>query len=171
MNAMAAKHGLAFTSTINRENLMKRFILSIASLFLSANLLAGVTTSTDDNDVILAGYDTVAYHTENQAVLGDPEITAVYNGAIYRFSSKKNRKLFVKDPAKWAPAYGGYCALGASFGKKFAVDGKAFEVVDGQLYVNKNRSVYKTWKKDIPGNIMDANENWPKIKDVPASEL
>lgn len=150
---------------------MKKIVLYIAALLFSSTLFAGVETATDKNDVILAGYDTVAYHTENAAVKGQADITAVYNGAIYRFSSKKNRKLFTANPAKYAPAYGGYCALGTSFGKKFEVDGKAFKVVDGQLYVNKNKGVFKTWSKDIPGNLVKSEANWPTIKDIAPKDL
>ncbi|MGI9287789.1 MAG: YHS domain-containing (seleno)protein [Pseudomonadales bacterium] len=150
---------------------MKRFMIAMLLTFSSLNLFAGVDTGTDDNDVVLAGHDTVAYHTEGKPVLGKPDITAVYNGAIYRFSSTKNRNNFVANPAKYAPAYGGYCALGTSLGKKFQVDGKAFEVVDGQLYVNKNLKVYKSWKKDIPGNLKKSEANWPKIRDIAANEL
>ena len=143
---------------------MKKLIALLLLGLGSIAAVAGVDTATDDNGVILAGHDTVAYHTEGKPVLGRADITAVYQDAIYRFSSEKNRDLFVANPAKYAPAYGGYCALGTSFGKKFHVDGKAFEVVNGQLYVNKNLDVYATWKKDIPGNIKKADKQWPKIR-------
>lgn len=146
-------------------------LMTALSLNVFAAGLSGVDTATDRNAVILAGHDTVAYHTQGKAVLGKADITAVYNNAIYRFSSEGNRDRFVANPAKYAPAYGGYCALGTSFGKKFEVDGKAFEIVDGQLYVNKNRSVYKTWKKDIPGNLVKSEANWPKIRDIAADDL
>ncbi len=150
---------------------MKKLITSLLLSLVSLASFAGVDTETDENGVILAGHDTVAYHTENKPVLGSADITAVYQNAIYRFSSEKNRDLFVGNPEKYAPAYGGYCALGASFGKKFEVDGKAFEVVNGQLYVNKNLSVYETWKKDVPGNIQKANTHWPNIRNKAASDL
>lgn len=150
---------------------MKRLLATVILSLTTMMSWAGTDTQTDANDVILAGHDTVAYHTEGKPVLGKPELTAVHNGAIYRFSSKKNRNLFSADPDKYAPAYGGYCALGASFGKKFKVDGKAFEVVNGQLYVNKNLGVYKSWRKDIPGNIVKADKNWPNISAVPAKDL
>lgn len=150
---------------------MKKLFILLVLSFQAVAALAGVDTATDKNDVILAGHDTVAYHTEGKAVVGDANITSVYQGAIYRFSSKKNRKLFNANPEKYAPAYGGYCALGTSFGKKFDVDGKAFEIVDGQLYVNKNLKVYETWKKDIPGNIQQSETHWPNIKDTAAKDL
>ena len=146
-------------------------LIAAAALFITANAFAGVDTETDANEVILAGHDAVAYFTDNKPVLGSAEYTAIYNGAIYRFASAENRDTFRASPAKYAPAYGGYCALGTSFGKKFEVDGKAFRIVDGQLYVNKNLQVYETWKKDIPGNIGKADGFWPDIKDVAAGAL
>ena len=152
---------------------MKLIHASFFTLALIAGALghAGVATSTDANDVILAGHDAVAYFTQSKPVLGSAEFTAQHDGAVYRFASATNRDRFQADPDKYAPAYGGYCALGTSFGKKFEVDGKAFEIVEGRLYVNKNLSVYKTWKKDIPNNIVKAEGHWPTIKDIPADDL
>ena len=144
---------------------------AIAALLFTATVMAGVDTETDSNDVILAGHDAVAYFTENKPVLGKSEFTASYGGAIYRFSTAANRDAFRADPARYAPVYGGYCALGTSFGKKFEVDGKAFRIVNDRLYVNKNLSVYETWVKDVPGNIKKADGHWPTIKDVPAADL
>ena len=148
-----------------------KMVLSAAALVTSLAGVAGTETATDANDVILAGHDAVAYFTENKPVLGSEKYTAEYDGAVYRFASARNRDLFRSSPEKYAPAYGGYCALGTSFGKKFEVDGKAFEVVEGRLYVNKNLSVYKTWRKDIPGNIVKSEGQWPLIKAIPADQL
>ena len=145
--------------------------IAIAGLGLSLAASAGVDTGTDENDVILAGHDAVAYFTEDRPVPGKAEYTVSYGGAIYRFATAANRDAFRADPARYAPAYGGYCAFGTSFGKKFEVDGKAFRIVDGQLYVNKNLQVYETWRKDIPGNIEKADGFWPRIEDIPPDAL
>lgn len=150
---------------------MKKLIILLFLSLTSLASFAGVDTETDENGIILAGHDTVAYHTQGKPVLGQADITAVHQNAIYRFSSEKNRDLFVSNPEKYAPAYGGYCAFGTSFGKKFEIDGKAFEVVNGQLYVNKNLNVYETWKKDISGNIQKADAHWPNIRNVAAENL
>lgn len=133
--------------------------------------IAGVDTETDENGVILAGHDVVAYFTESKPVLGKSEYTAVHNNAIYRFSSASNRDTFTKAPSKYAPQYGGFCAYGASLGKKFSVDGKAFEVVDGKLYVNKNLNVYEIWKKDKTGYIKTADSKWSAIQATAADKL
>lgn len=145
----------------------------VATLFIAVPFaaLAGVDTETDENGVILAEHDVVAYFTESKPVLGKAKYTAVHNNAIYRFSSASNRDTFTKAPSKYAPQYGGFCAYGASLGKKFSVDGKAFEVVDGKLYVNKNLNVYEIWKKDKAGYIKTANSKWSAIEATAAYKL
>ena len=151
---------------------IKSTLLGLALLFSGAAANAGnVAIDANENGVTLAGHDVVAYFTENKPVEGTPEISAVYNDAIYHFSSTANRDTFKANPAKYAPKYGGFCAYGASLGKKFAVDGKAFEVVDGVLYVNKNLDVYKIWVEEKADNIVKADSKWDGIKDVAASEL
>ena len=142
-----------------------------ALITLSSSLYAGVSEDIDENAVTLAGHDVVAYFTEDKAVSGTSKFTASHHNAIYKFSSAANRDTFKKNPHKYTPVYGGFCAYGASVGKKFSVDGKAFKVVEGKLYVNKNLQVYDLWIQDIPGNIRRANRQWKIIKNIPASEL
>lgn len=146
-------------------------LLTVATLVLNSASFAGVDTETDSNGVILAGYDAVSYFTKNAAVEGSVEYTAVHNNAIYRFSSLKNRDLFSASPAKYEPQFGGFCAYGAALGKKFEVNGKAFEIVDGKLYVNKNEDVYETWVEDKDENIVSAKKEWLTIKDIAAGDL
>ncbi|GAC31978.1 YHS domain-containing (seleno)protein [Paraglaciecola polaris] len=146
-------------------------LFTAVAISVSSLSFAGVDTQTDSNDVILAGHDAVAYFTQNKPVLGKSEFTAVHNDAIYRFSSAANRDAFNSNPEKYAPAYGGFCAFGTTFGKKFEIDGKAFEIVDGKLYVNKNLDVYQAWKKDIPKHLVEAQEQWPTIEFTPSAQL
>jgi len=51
------------------------------------------------------------------------------------------------------------------------IDGKAFEVVDGVLYVNKNIDVYHAWKEDVPKHLQEANSAWPKVNMIAAEKL
>ena len=150
---------------------MTRLLTALVATLFAFQAFAGVDTETDENGVILAGHDAVAYFTQNQPVVGSAEFTTVHNGAIYRFSSAQNRDTFNQSPEKYAPAYGGFCSTGASFGKKFEIDGKAFKIVDGQLFVNKNEEVHQYWLKDVSGNIEKAETNWKDIRDVAAAEL
>lgn len=159
-----------FNFVLFNTRLFKAFVTASVILFSTFGQ-ADVDTETDNNGVILAGHDAVAYFTEGKPVQGSVSITAVHNNAIYRFSSEKNRNTFINNPTKYAPAYGGFCAYGMTFGKKFEIDGKAFEVVDGVLYVNKNQDVYKAWKKNVPKHLQEANSEWPRVKTIAASKL
>ena len=145
--------------------------IAVALIGISSIAHAGHDTETDQNGVILAGHDVIGYFTDGKPVLGSAKFTAVYNDAIYRFASAENRDLFNKNPAKYAPQYGGFCAYGMTFGKKFDIDGKAFEVVDGKLYVNKNLDVYKAWAENVPKHILEANSEWPEVEEVDPNKL
>ncbi|BBB26933.1 YHS domain-containing (seleno)protein [Amphritea japonica] len=143
----------------------------LAAFSFSSLSFAGVEVQTDENNVTLAGYDAVAYFTENAPVEGDSNISTVHNGAIYHFSSVANRDTFNANPEKYAPQFGGYCAYGTSLGKKFAVNGKAFELIDGKLYVQKSEVVQEVWSENTQANLAAANANWPKIKGIAADKL
>jgi len=146
-------------------------IIGSTTLVFNSLGIAGVDTETDENSVILAGHDVIAYYTQNSAIQGSAGYTATHNGAIYYFKNASNRDTFNANPVKYAPQYGGYCAFGAALGKKFDIDGKAFEVVDGKLYVNKNLDVYETWLEDKADNIKQGDKKWPAIAGVAAADL
>lgn len=149
---------------------LKTLALLTAFTFSSLSF-AGVEVQTDENNVTLAGHDAVAYFTENAPVEGDANISAIHNGAIYHFSTAANRDTFNANPEKYAPQFGGYCAYGTSLGKKFAVNGKAFELIDGKLYVQKSEVVQEVWSENTQANLAAANQNWPKIKGIAADKL
>lgn len=148
-----------------------RIFFAVMTIAMSSFVFASQETATDENGVILAGHDAVAYFTEGKPVLGSAEFTAIHKGAIYRFSSAENRDLFKHEPKRFEPAYGGYCALGATMGETFKVDGKAFEIVDGKLYVNRDKEVYDVWKMNIPQNLLAADAEWPEIQFVAVNNL
>lgn len=129
--------------------------------------LGAQAVNTDRDGLALAGYDAVAYHEDHRAVRGDADLLVRHEGATYRFSSAAHRDAFQTDPAKYLPAYGGYCAYGVSRGYKVKVDPEAFTVVDGRLYLNYDKGVQGRWLKDIPGYVAKADANWPGLKDQP----
>lgn len=116
------------------------------------------------------GYDVVSYQTGKRPIRGNGNFVAVHDGATYQFSSANNQKTFEKDPEKYVPAYGGYCAFGTSVGKKFIGEPEVWRIVDGKLYLNLDTSIQSEWLKDVPGRIRSADANWCNIKDKnPAS--
>src|SRR5262249_342406 len=90
----------------------------------------------DQTGVILNAYDPVAYLKENRPVKGDPKFSSTYRTAIYHFASAANKAAFDKNPAKYAPQYGGFCAESMSRGKlESNIDPNVFFVYKGKLYV------------------------------------
>ncbi|MEQ9617696.1 MAG: YHS domain-containing (seleno)protein, partial [Deltaproteobacteria bacterium] len=117
------------------------------------------------------GYDLVSYHTEGKPVRGDGNNLVVYEGVTYLFANEENKNAFEKNPEKYLPAYGGWCAFGVSVNKKFVGDPEVWKIVDGKLYLNLDRNIQKMWFEDIPGNIAKADKNWEQIKDKSPDQL
>lgn len=124
-----------------------------------------------DDGVAIKGHDPVAYFTQGAAVAGDPSLTAAHDGATYRFASADNLAAFQADPARYAPAYGGFCAYGAAYGSKIDVDPEAFAIVDDRLYLNVSKRINRRWSQDVDARIDEANENWPRIRNTAPAAL
>lgn len=154
-----------------KSKIAKSIVLSLAMVFAGATFAADKDMNADANDIAISGYDTVAYFTKNMPVAGSDQFTATYKNTIYKFSSAQNRDVFRANPEKFAPQFGGYCAMGVAMEKKLNVDPMAWRVVDGKLYLNLNKDVQTKWASDIPGHLATAKENWPTIKDKSATEL
>ncbi|MEM8604548.1 MAG: YHS domain-containing (seleno)protein, partial [Cyanobacteria bacterium P01_H01_bin.121] len=116
-----------------------------------------------EDGVAIRGADPVAYFTEGAPVQGKSEFSYEWNGAKWQFSSAENRDLFASNPEEYAPQYGGFCAWAVSQGYTAPVDPEAWRIVDGKLYLNFDQSVQRRWAQDIPGNIAQANANWPAV--------
>jgi len=116
-----------------------------------------------DDGLAIEGYDPVAYFTDSSAIEGSAEFEAQYGGATWRFKSAGNRDVFVADPAKYAPQYGGYCAYAVSEGYTASIDPDAWTIVDGKLYLNYSTGVKRRWEANRSERIMAADRNWPLI--------
>src|SRR6516225_10596342 len=114
----------------------------------------------DQSGVILKGYDPVAYVKENRPVQGDPKFSSTYRTAIYHFASAANKAAFDKNPAKYAPRYGGFCAVSMSKGRLEAnIDPNVFFVYKGRLYVCSDAKGAKRFLTNPDVNIQKADKN------------
>lgn len=118
----------------------------------------------DAKGVALRGYDPVSYFSGAAPQKGKAGLSATHEGATYHFASQAQRDKFAADPGRYAPQFGGFCAMGAALGKKLDVDPLAYKVVNGKLYLNVNKDVQKRWLDDVPGHIATAEKNWPGLK-------
>ncbi|RJR17998.1 MAG: YHS domain protein [Desulfobacteraceae bacterium] len=145
-----------------RQILAILFMLIIVVSCSPKSPVSPVNVTTDG--LAIKGYDPVAYFTVKKAVEGSPDFSHVWNGAEWRFSTAGNRDLFMADPERYAPRYGGYCAYAVSQGKTADIDPHAWTVVEGRLYLNLNTEVQRLWERDREDYIRKADLNWPRIR-------
>lgn len=152
------------THSITRRNMFKAAIAATVLVALPALALAAkpVVYTGIVKGVGAGGYDVVSY-TQGGPKKGDAKFTASYNGAKWYFTSAENMKTFEAAPAKYAPAFGGYCAYAVANGVTAKGDPLLWKIVGGKLYLNLNKQAQKRWNDDIPGNIASGNANWPKV--------
>jgi YHS domain-containing protein len=118
----------------------------------------------DSQGVILKGFDVVAYFKEGKPVKGSSAMASTYRGATYLFASAANKAEFEKDPAKYVPQYGGFCAYGVASGVLADPEvPTAFIIYKGKLYICGNQGALKGFKNDIDGNIDKAEKNWRQL--------
>jgi YHS domain-containing protein len=117
----------------------------------------------DSNGVILKGYDPVAYFTQKKAVKGSPKYQTSYQGATYYFSSAADLATFKKNPSKYVPQYGGFCANGVKNNRLVDIDPTVFFVVKGKLYVCASPADAKEFRAHEDEDIITANRNWYQL--------
>jgi YHS domain-containing protein len=152
-------------------NVIKSVTVAATLVISSFSFAADVDVNANANDLAIHGYDAVSYFTESKASKGSHKYTATYKSAIYQFSSEENRELFQDNPEKFAPQFGGFCAMGVALNRKLDIDPAAWEIVDEKLYLNLNKAVQKKWLSDVPTHLETANRVWSGIQGVSITQL
>jgi YHS domain-containing protein len=119
--------------------------------------------NTDKNGVILEGYDVIGYWTDKQPVRGDAAFASKYEGAIYHFASAEHKATFDADPAKYAPAYGAFCAYAVSVNRVRPIDIHLFHFTDGRLMFQHSKTAWDRFFKDESSNAKKADGYWPGL--------
>lgn len=146
-----------------------KIIVLILALFASAHIGAQPAYAKADevytgwrSNMAVGGYDVVSFHQGNP-IKGQHKISTIWKGAQWRFASQMNLDRFLKEPEKYAPAYGGYCAWAIAKGKLAKGSPKHWSVRDGRLYLNFNKKIKDLWLEDPKGFIETADKEWPEI--------
>lgn len=130
---------------------------------LSTVALAKELNNVDGNGVALQGYDPVAFFTDGRPVRGDQQFQTQYHGATYYFASAEHKATFEKEPAKYEPQFGGFCAYGAGRGKTVPIKIEAWQIVNGRLLMQYDLDVKGKFNSDPQGNLSKADKNWPGL--------
>jgi YHS domain-containing protein len=139
-------------------------LLLALTTFVQSGTAAEIVNTGYFGDVAIRGYDPVAYFTQNQAVEGSEKFSHRWLGATWHFASAENRDLFVREPVKYAPQYGGHCADGVSFGTITTnIDPKAWRIIEGKLYLSYDPGAAEGFEKN-PTKVVDSQKYWPDVR-------
>jgi len=150
---------------------MRKIILT-AAVGLAALILGSVPALADGKvntgyfgGVAIMGYDPVAYFTEGRATKGSEEFNYVWLGTPWYFASREHRELFISDPVKYAPQFGGYCTGElASDGITVNIDPDAWRIIEGKLYLLYQKGGAAYLEAHPEDWVPKAEANWPKIE-------
>jgi len=137
-----------------------------AALSVAGGAVAGNTVNTGYfGGIAIMGYDPVAYFTEGRPVKGTEEFSYRWLGTPWYFASEEHRDLFIKDPARYAPQYGGYCVGEvAANGVTVSVDPQAWRIVDGKLYLSYDEGFANEFGAHPEEYLSKAEANWSQVK-------
>jgi YHS domain-containing protein len=161
------------TSTVidATRQLVKRSASALARaamLLLSVSAIASPYNTTSDGvdaNLMLRGHDPVAYFTIGRHTLGNADIKTVHDGVTYRFASEENKALFVKEPARYVPRYGGYCSNGIVYGIPWGGDPDTWKIIDGKLYIFGGSTSRNYFLMDQKRNLELADRYWKEEVD------
>ncbi len=149
------------------KKLVVLVLVLISGISFAQNEAKRVSEYNLENKVAILGYDPVGYFTQGKAIKGKKEISTSYQGVTYKFSSTENKETFLKNPLKYEPQYGGWCAYAmGSANKKVEINPETFKIIDGKLYLFYNayfNNTLKSWNPDEANLKVKADNNWKKI--------
>ena len=157
------------------RKLVTRLTTVFFSLALTTSVALAANWNTNADNVVLDGYDVVAYRTHDRAIKGLSRHNAHYDGVKFHFANQENRDAFAKDPAMYAPKYNAYCAfaVGAK-GAKVQANPDSFKIYNGELlvffndmYRDKKFNTKVPWNADERRLYSKAEQNWKSLRNDP----
>lgn len=122
----------------------------------------------DNSNIALQGYSPVSYLDLGLAQRGLKDHKSTYAGITYYFTSSEQKEIFDRNPERYLPQYGGFCAFGIYIGAKFRVDPNRFIVQGDKYYLflyDLEVDAQQLWlgENNHGQLVATANKNWEKL--------
>ena len=141
---------------------MRKILPLILLAFLSHTAHSQHKYSCSSDELAFAGNDLVSYFA-GKVEKGTKEHSLEYDGLMLRFSTKENLAKFKKDPEKYLPKYGGWCATAVASNTFIQPDYNMFKIQEGQLLFFEVKAFYngKThWDRNPEANELVADKKY-----------
>jgi YHS domain-containing protein len=140
--------------------------VAIAAFLTGCGGAVNVVAEGRDSDLMLRGYDPVAYFSAGQAVAGSSEIKTAHHGLTYRFTSVESRRQFITSPERYVPQFGGFSAQSMIYAVPVPADGTTFKIIEGKLYLFDSPRARLYFEMDQERNLKLASHYWEaEVKD------
>jgi YHS domain-containing protein len=123
----------------------------------------------DSKGLALDGYSPVSYFDSGKAERGESAHSLTVRGITYFFTSAAQETAFAKDPERYEPQCGGWCAYGMAVGIRWKSDPENFEVIDGKLFLfsrTKDADARRLWEheEDQAALVDRAERYWRSLR-------
>lgn len=121
-------------------------------------------------NLAIKGYDPVSYF-KDKPQKGTAKNTFLYKGLKYHFVSEENLNDFKKNPEKYEPAFGGWCAYAMIDGDKVDINPMTYKIINDKNYLFYDAllgDTLKRWNKKVEETpeaelVLKAQSNWEEL--------
>ncbi len=117
--------------------------------------------------VAIEGFSPVSYF-HGRVERGSALFAVEHDGVTYHLTDAKQVAEWQRNPGRYAPAFGGWCAFGMSVQDKFPIDPTNYKIVDGRLFLflrNQGIDALELWQKGDERELLaKAEAHWRKVR-------
>jgi len=132
----------------------------LAAPMLTTRAFAQASAVYAEDGWAIRGADPVAYFRHGKVVAGSRMLVVRWRGATWCFETAAHREIFELNPHRYAPQYGGYCAMALAKGELAPSRPETWSIFDDRLYLNDTEAEHTAWSQNPGYNIEKADENW-----------
>ena len=127
---------------------------------LTQDLARKLPTSWAGKKVAVRGRDVVSKGSKNSLLKGSKKYAAEWDNTMWYFVNEENRDLFLENPEKYVPQFGGFCPVALAGGHAKIGRTNQFTRIDNKLYLNYNRRSRDNFASKPEDYILRAQVNW-----------
>ncbi len=143
--------------------LIMGFLLSASNVYAQAG--RNVSEYNLTRGVGLKGFDPVSFFPEGGAAptAGNQSISYEHLGVTYLFTTVENRELFISNPDKYEPTYGGFCAYAMASGSKVDIRTEFYTINGNRLHFFVSARAKRNFDRDVASFEERADGHWMQI--------